>query len=270
MPRIQADRPVDPTTLSPSARDQLARDLFAVQDQIFAGVSFDEFRGYMVDSPAQRTRIQCFRDAETRAVVGYAATHVFTLEVAGETVDLMRAEVGLLPAWRGQSVAGTLLLTEGARLAARSMVRPAFFLACPVHPASYLAAARGSQHLWPRPERTTPPEVQFVMDQLDATIGLTRPVDAVGAGVRKVGWTTRQDAAEQAYWAERSDDLVRYYVEQNPGYTRGDGLLVVAPVSLTSVVDAASTLARRQWARMYKRIKSPAGSRGLRRRLDAA
>lgn len=250
MARLHAAPPVDPATLSTAERDRLAHDLYAVQSQIFDGVTLEGFRAYVVDSPAQRNRIQVFSDADTGEVVGFAATHVFTVELERRTVDLLRTEVGLLPAYRGQSAAGRLLLQEGARLAARSVVRDAYFLACPVHPASYWAAARTSRHIWPRPEAATPAHVQETMDQLDVAIGLTRPDYATSAGVRKVGWITRQTDEEHALWNDHDSALVQFYVDQNPTYTQGDGLMMVAPLTAAAVLSSGWSLVCRQARRM--------------------
>jgi hypothetical protein len=264
MARIHADRPLDPTTLTAAERDRLAEDLYVVQVQIFGGVSYGDFRAYVVDSPAQRTRIQRFYDADTNELVGFAATHVFTMEVDGRTTDVLRAEVGLLEGYRGQSAAGMLLLKEGARLALRSLFRPAYFLACPVHPASYLAVARGSSHAWPRPEAETPAEIQVAMSQLDHAIGLQRPTDLCGSGVRKVGWVTRQSMCDQAFWANHSDEKVRFYIDQNPGYVQGDGLLIVVPVHARSTVEAVSNYVRIQLRRALRKSRRSAPVRDAR------
>jgi len=248
-------RPVYPKALTPAQRDALADELYAVQKQIFGGVSRTGFRKYVIDSPAERTRIQVFRDGDTGAAVGFAAVHVFELHLDDGPLSLMRAEVGLAPGWRGRSAAAGLLLSEGLRLALRSPLRRACFLACPVHPASYLALSRSCSQVWPRPDTPTPAGIQHIMDRLDDQLGMERP-DGAGDGVRKVGWVTRQGPPEARFWADHTDPRVRFYIDQNPGYTRGDGLLIVAPVDWTSVVEGAWSTVERMVQRSTRSLRN--------------
>jgi len=253
--RLFKQSPIDPKSLSAGETDALARELYAVHQEIFGGVTEADFRAYVVDSPAARTRIQVYRAGDADGpVVGFAAVHVFELELDDGPMSLMRAEVGLMEGWRGRSAAAGFLLREGLRVAALSPVRRACFLACPVHPASYLALTRSCGQVWPRPEAPTPAPIQAVMDRLDSDLGLQRPADAADDGVRKVGWITRQTPSEARFWAGHSDERVRYYIERNPGYRRGDGLLVLAPVDWRSVLDGALGTARRKLSRAWRTL----------------
>lgn len=252
MPRVHATAVLDPRTLDAAARDALVDRLYPLHCEIFAGVSKREFRAYVVDSPAQRTRIQVFV-AEDGRDVGYVATHVFLVDVGDDSAAVLRSEAGFLREARGQTAAGRLLLTEALGMRLRHPGRRCCFLACPIHPASYYALARTSGNVWPRPEADTPAEVQQLMDVLDGALHLEAPTGAP-EGVRKVGWITRQTAAEQASWARHGSELVRFYHRQNPGYVDGSGLRVVAPIDLGTVLSAGLAFVKRQAQRAVRAV----------------
>jgi hypothetical protein len=257
MPRVIAEPALDPAALDASARDALVDRLYPVHCEIFSGVSRGDFRAYVVDSPAQRTRIQVFRSEDGRAV-GYVATHVFLVDTGGEPVAVLRSEAGFLREARGQTAAGRLLLSEALGMRLRHPGRRCCFLACPIHPASYYALARTSPAVWPRPEADTPADVQALMDGLDGALHLEEATGAL-EGVRKVGWVTRQTDAEAASWAAHEGELVRYYHQQNPGYVGGSGLRVVAPIELRTVLSAGAAFVRRQLLRLLDGLR-PAGA----------
>lgn len=255
MPTLRCAPPLSPRDLSAAERDALTDELFAVQDAVFSGVSRAAFRRYVVDSPAERTRVQVFRD-EHGAAVGYAAVHHFHLVVEGRQTVVMRAEVGLKPAWRGQTAAGGLFAREVLWAMVRNPRSQVCFVACPIHPASYLAMARSDDRVWPRPDAATPAGVQALLDALDAPLGLERS-DCGGVHVRKVGWVTRQSAEEAAHWEGHDHELVRFYLEQNPGYVEGQGLRTAVVLSPAVFVQGLAGLVQRQLRRAWRRLTSP-------------
>ncbi len=252
---LHRDPLLDPAQLDRAARDRLTDELYVVQQAVFAEVSKDEFRRYVVDSPAVRTRIAVYRDDTGRAV-GFAAFHVFAVPQGGRTVDVMRAEVGLLPAYRGRSAASGLLVREALAAIWRHPTRTRVFVASPVHPASYLAFSRIAA-AYPRPDRPTPAALQALMDSLDGPLGLDRP-ERAGVHVRKVGWITRQSPAEAAMWAAHPSPLVRYYLDENPHYTEGHGLRILMQVSLLRVLQGCARLAAQAWRRRWRARPAPA------------
>ena len=67
------------------------------------------------------------------------------------------------------------------------------------------------------------------MRALAGTLGL----EAIGDGVYRIGWITRDDRAPR----QISDEATRY-MRANPGYRLGHGLFTVIPVSMGRVMRA--------------------------------
>lgn len=241
---------VDPHAMSRDAREAFTDELFVAHCAIFSGVDRPTFAKYVVDSPAERTRIQVFR-AEGR-IVGYAAYHVFEREVDGQPCLVVRGEVGLMPAYRRGTRFGTFFLRETLRVLRTRRGRPVWGLSCATNPATYRTLYRHNDQVWPCPDRATPRPLQGLMDTLAEQFGLV-PVEGAHPGVFHVGWKTRQDEAETRQWEHCEEPASRLYVERNPGYTKGHGMLILIPVTTTGMIRAGLRLTLTQLRRRFRR-----------------
>ena len=224
---------VDPDALTPAARERLVDELYGVHSEVFDGVDRAQFRKYVVCSPAQATWIDVFRDDDDRAV-GYLALHRFDLTHEGRSLAVFRAEAGMLRAYRGKTSIGSLLVTKILAYRLRYPTRAIFYFGSLVHPSSYHGIARFGVRMWPHPERRVPPAVESLMTRLGERFGLDA-VDPARPLVRDVGWITRDTDQERAYWERCSKPTARFFVEANPGYGLGHGLLTLVPLTLSNL-----------------------------------
>lgn len=247
---------VDPEALDDVGRQALIDELYAAHAQIFDGVSKAAFAAYVVDSPAQRTRIEIYR-ARGR-VVGYQAVHTFVRTVAGQRWVVVRAEMGKLPAYR-RDANGRLMIAEVLRACLRYPGARKAFLGCLVHPSAYLALARVAPEIYPRPEAPTPAPIARVMAELAASFGLERVEEAGEHDRREVGWITRESLADRRAWAARADAEARFYLRANPGYREGQGLVTFVPISPRAFVEGSARHVIRSSHRRLQRVRVRAG-----------
>ncbi|HEX6024211.1 MAG TPA: cyclic nucleotide-binding domain-containing protein [Solirubrobacter sp.] len=272
MSQITTADVVDPKSLSTAERRQLTEELYGVHTQIFAGVERDAFARYVVDSPAGHTAILRHRN-EAGEVVGYLAFHAFERRLNGRETLVLRAEAGLLREYRG----GNANTSFGLRYALRHLLRhpgwPAYYLGSLVHPSSYALFARYTPALWPRADAQTPPELLAFMHELANDFGLTR-VDPANPLVRHVGWRTIESEVERDYWMRSDKPAARFFVEANPGFPDGHGLVTLVPITARTVADILRATARRR-ARTPAAVAcavaeaSPFGARAMRTRTLA-
>ncbi|KUG09620.1 Crp/Fnr family transcriptional regulator [Solirubrum puertoriconensis] len=244
MPRIVRSEIINPKVLTAEQRTALTDALYAVHSEIFDGVDKSAFARYVVESPAQLTSIQVHRN-EHDAIVGYFALHVFEREFDGEPVAIFRAEAGSLRAYRGRNVNAPLGLQLGLRYMLQHPGRRVYYLGSLVHPSSYSSFAKFFGEVWPRAAAPTPPALLSLMDDLATSFGLERVV-AHNPLLRHVGWRTRETDAERAYWAQCDKPAARFFIEANPGYQQGHGLVTMVQVSFASLLHMARTLGRAQ------------------------
>lgn len=239
-PRLVRDSALNPATLDTRQRARLTAELYAVHRKIFDGVDAESFRRYVVEPEGAQTRIQIFRDTRGGAV-GYIAIHAFVRTVDDVESLVVRSEVGVLRQYRGSAPQARFVLQQCLRLWCAHIGKPKYVFACPVHPASYFGVTRRASTSWPRAATPTPARVAQTMEQLADDFGLAR-VKGRSALVRRVGWITREHPNDRAYWAQHPAADVQFFRAENPGYPRGEGLLMLVPLSLQLLVTA--TLAR--------------------------
>ncbi len=233
---------VDPARLTTAARAALVQELYEAQQRLFDGVDKEAFEAYVVSSSAQRTRIQVFRSQGR--VVGYAAVHFFRRIVNGRVVWVVRGESGIERAFRGRTVMARFVFSEGVAHVLRHPLARTVFMACPVHPASYRRVVEKYACSYPAPGRPVPRKAQDLLQKLADEFEMPR-VAHEGEGIRRVGWISRESAEERARWRAHKDRNVRFYLKNNPNYSRGYGMLLLATVSWPAILRTAKDMLKR-------------------------
>ncbi len=244
MPSIATSQVIIPKQLSPAARQQLTDELYAVHCQIFEGVEKAAFAKYVVESKAQQTTIHVHKNAAGE-IVGYFALHIFEKELHGRPAAVFRAEAGTLRAYRGNNNSVRIAASYGLRYWLRHPNRSLFYLGTLVHPSSYMGLAKYVEVVWPNREQPIPPDLSAFMAELAEIFGV-QAVDAQKPLVVHVGWRTIDSEVEQAYWRTCDKPLARFFVQENPNYFEGHGLMTLAPVSTGGLLRVAGGILREQ------------------------
>ncbi|QSQ21287.1 cyclic nucleotide-binding domain-containing protein [Pyxidicoccus parkwayensis] len=251
MPRIASTEVIVPKSLSLEARARLTDALYAVHQQIFDGVERESFAKYVVESKAEHTWVQVHKN-EAGDIVGYFAMHVFEKPLNGVTSAVFRAEAGSLRAYRGANTNTRFGLSLVLKYMLRHPGRPTYYMGSLVHPSSYALLAKYCDEVWPRRDQPVPPELLSFMDGLATEFGLEK-VDAANPLLRQVGWRTRESEVEQDYWRQCDKPSARFFMEANPGYVDGHGLVTLVPATAGNILSVLRVL----------------GGRSLRKPMDA-
>lgn len=238
--RVAGRRLVDPARLSEAERAALADELYAVHRRIFAGVSADGFRRHVIEPPAETTVIQLYTGADGE-VIGYCAMHRFRRRVLGRDAIVLRAEAGLLPAYRGRGVTYGFGILRALREKLRHPFTPVWYLGTLVHASSYHLLCKYFPLVWPRPGREAPGRMQQAARTLADSFP-DPPVTPADPFIRRVGWITVESPQETALNRRGDRADVRFFKARNPGYAQGHGLVVVVPMSFRNI--ALAFLAR--------------------------
>lgn len=267
MPRIASTDVVIPKTLSAEERQKLVDDLYAVHCQIFDGVERESFAKYVVESKAEHTWIQLHK-GEAGEIVGYCALHIFEKELMGKPAAVIRMEAGMLRAYRGGNSNASFGVKKALRYIVKNPGRRMFYLGSLVHPSSYSLFAKFFADVWPRQGAQPPPELLAFMDELANTFGLTR-VHPDNPLVREVGWITRETEMEREYWRNCDRPAARYFIEANPGYGEGHGLVTLVALKPSNILQMVRIILgervrRRAEAAQVMAWSMPLGSQLLR------
>lgn len=214
--------------MSRDEREVLTRDLFAVHAQIFTGLSYEEFRSYVVERDAWRTWIYVKHNSQGQ-VVGYTSIHAFRLIVENRLSTVIRMEAGTLPAYRGRDLTMVYGCLRLLRVWVQHPWRRFCIFAALTHPSSYTFLAHYAPVIWPHATHPEiPPHILNRMEELAGCFDLER-VDPANALVRHVNWITLETAEERQRWLNSRRRDTRFYLQQNPGYVDGAGMLTYIP-----------------------------------------
>lgn len=214
--------------MSREQREALTRELFAVHAQIFTGLSYEEFRSYVVERDAWRTWIYVKHNSQGQ-VVGYTSIHAFRLLVENRLSTVIRIEAGTLPAYRGRDLTMVYACLRLLRVWLHHPWRRFCIFAALTHPSSYTFLAHYAPVIFPHPtRRDIPRDVMDRMEELAGCFELER-VDVRNPLVRHVNWITLETDEERQRWLNSRRRDTRFYLEHNPGYVDGTGMLTYIP-----------------------------------------
>jgi hypothetical protein len=213
--------------MPPQAREGLARELYAVHSQIFSGLDFEEFRDYVVERPSWRTWIYVKHNAAGH-LVGYTSMHAFQMDVAGRRSTVVRMEAGTLRSARGRDLTMVYAVLRLLRVWMNQPWRRFCIFAALTHPSSYTFLSHYAPVIWPHVDREIPPAVMQEMEELAGCFDLQR-IDPANPLLRKVDWVTLETTEESQRWRNSKRRDTRFYIEKNPGYAEGHGLMTYIP-----------------------------------------
>lgn len=182
------------------------------------------------------------RDEDGRAR-GYCAVHGFIQTHLGRRTLIIRFEIAAEKAWRRRTFAGPFISKTLTQLCLRYPGIPRYMFACFVHPSAYVALCRHVPLIWPRPKTKTPAKIQALMHSLARQFDIE-----VSDGIAQVGWIANADPVP-----ERVHPLAAFYLERNPDYVAGKGLMTVMPLSGRELMIGLARYARSLQRRRQRR-----------------
>lgn len=234
--RLDGHRTLRVDGLSEAEKDRILDALFALHGKIFAGVSRGEFDSHVIRPPATRTAITLLlnREGET---VGYCGVHFFARQLEGTPCTVLRAEAGLLPGYRGRGTTMWFGMIAALAEKLRHPATPLYYLGTLVHPSSYHLFFKYFPAMFPSPATETDPDLAAAARALADSFP-DPPADPADPLVRKVGWITIETPVEQEMTERRREADVRYFLARNPGFVRGEGLVVLIPIGFGCIFGA--------------------------------
>jgi hypothetical protein len=226
--RIARSETIDPKKLSSPERAALSRSILDLYRDVFDGnIDLGLIESSVVETTSDESRILLHTGEDGRAL-GYGALHFFQRNLRGRSAMVVRGQAAMRRSVRGQKVNVLWAPRTFMEQRLRRPMTPFFGLVSLMHPASYLQIHRYLPGAWPRREAPMPPEILQFMVELADEFRL-RSVDPQRPLVREIGFRTRDTEAERTYWKQCEKPAARFFLELNPSYHAGHGLLTLVP-----------------------------------------
>ncbi len=232
MSKIITTETVIPSKLTPEERQDISESLYKVHTRIFEGLNEKEFDHYVVNSPAKATKIFIYRDKIKKEIIGYFSVHRFEKVINDRPLVIFRAEAGLIPEFRHKNADINYWFIEALKFKIFHPNKETFYLVCPVNPSVYARFAKYIFQIYPKYKCAVPPYIENIMMQLADEFCLKKVENPF---VRKVGWITEATEEEKLFWQGCNDPHIRYYINLNPGFNKGSGVLTLIPLTFLNL-----------------------------------
>jgi hypothetical protein len=238
--------------ISANAQQDLTDLLYSVNCQIFDGVDRTDFENDVVCPKSQDTAISIYKNSEG-SVVGYCAIHYFEKMLNEIKCGVIRVESGLRKEYRRRNTNAPFIIRQILKYVLSNPRRPMYFLGELVHPSSYAVLTKYCNDVCPSIRHHAKGEMSEFFREVSSSFGLV-PVNPNKPEVVHVGWQTRDTEKDKDYWGTCSNQAARFFVEQNPDYRLGHGLLTLAPITARGVVRAMGLLLNDRLLRIVPRL----------------
>ena len=247
---IQADDVIDPSILTSEDKERFTDALYQLHLRIFDGVTRDQFVSYVIESPADWTRIRIYRNAENKWI-GYCAVHRSEIRVFDRSRVIFRAEAGIMREYRGRSKTLWFGFSEAIKYRIWHPMCDLYYLGSFVHPSVLYMFSRYFGEYYPRADTRLPESIKAFMLELAKAFHI-EPASDPNELVRKVGWITKEAREDRCFWQNHNHPVVKFYIKTNPGYVIGNGLLTLVPLTFSNIFFSlikfmSNKLARRFW-----------------------
>lgn len=139
-----------------------------------------------------------------------------------------------MPEYRHKNADISFWLKEAIKYKVLHPSKEVYFLVSPINPSVYANLAKHIYKIYPRYNSIIPLEVEKLMMRLADEFDL-KMVDENNPLVRKVGWITQATDEEKAFWQNSKDTHMQFYINSNPDFDEGNGLLTLVPLTFLNL-----------------------------------
>ena len=234
MTKVVEAETIYPSKLTYEERQKLSESLYKVHKRIFKGINEKEFDHYVVNSPANVTKIFIYRNKRKKELIGYFAVHHFEKFIDDKQLIIFRAEAGLVPEYRHKNADISFFLKEAIKFKILNPRKEVYFLVSPINPSVYAIFVKYIYKIYPKYNSIIPSEVEKLMMRLADVFDLEM-VDEKNPFVRKVGWITQANDEEKAFWQNSKNPHIQFYINSNPDFDKGNGFLTLVPITFINI-----------------------------------
>lgn len=217
--------------------------MWALFEGYYEGVTRARFE----EDLAEKNDVILLRDPRDGSLQGFSTLMVYPSTVQGRRfVTLFSGDTLIAPGYWGQTALQRAFLAYGMKTKLRHPLVPVYWFLISKGYKTYLLLSRNFPEYWPRYDRPTPPWHRAVIDYLSREkFGAAwQPEDGVLRFPHDEG-RLREDVAPVDPALMAMPD-VRFFVEKNPGHTRGDELCCIGRIDLALATSYLTKLARRK------------------------
>lgn len=239
--------------------------MFRLFAEYYANVSYAQFQSDL----KQKDHVFLMRDRTSQEIKGFSTIVGLDAEVNGRPVrGFFSGDTVIDREYWGQGALGVAFLKFLFMQKLKKPFSPLYWFLISKGYKTYLLMANNFQTHYPRFERSTPPEMQSLIDTFSQTLYGDYYVQERGvisfAQQAQVRDYVKKDCLKQDV-TPISDELmahprVAYFVERNPGWEQGDELACVAKMTFSMPFYYQYKVFKKMFSRAFGGKSKPAGT----------
>lgn len=242
------------STLSQDAKEKLADEIARWGLTIWHS-TYDDLRGYWLETKSFETFCHVLRTVPDGAIVGCTTIKLYRVDFDGTEVVVAKLGLGVDPRHRGNKFALRCLLTSLLSFRAKNPRVPLYLFSTLIHPVTYkLCCDLLETRLYPYYKNPENPEAHRRVEALTKLFGVPKS-DAPSPYVYKERFSAIETEEARQYWMTSKRPEVQFFLQHCPTYYKnGDCLICLARIDLGHTVALMTrTLLRNQLDRFRGR-----------------
>ncbi|WP_341501276.1 hypothetical protein [Gallaecimonas sp. GXIMD4217] len=219
------------------------RALLPIIDCCFGGIAPEDYlhKYFLSEGPFER-RLKLFYDG--RQLVGYCLLTFSRACTRGRPLVLIGASAAFLPAYRHGNQTLAFSIAEALAYKLRHPLTRVYFADTMISPAMYRVMAKALGLIFPHPEHELDAGGRALLKSLQCGVMDREP--HWHPHLCRVGRQAQYDETELARFRQSDKAEIRYYLDINPDFHQGYGVLALVPVTFANLL---KTLWKRLGAR---------------------
>ena len=207
--------------LSTADREKLTDDLLVLCKGIFGNLTHKDVLHYITESGAEQTYLMKYLNNQDE-FVGFFALHLFKKRVQNKDTLVFRAQAGLLHNYRRSKANMYFSLFKVIKYRLKYPFKPIYCFITTLSPSMYCVLAERLSIIYPKIDQKISSKKKLSINELMKQFSFDKDPNG-NQWVSPVGLTSVASHDELDYWSCSDNPYIKYYLELNPDFQKGNG-----------------------------------------------
>ncbi len=203
-----------------------------------------DLEAYWFENKSKETILYTLRD-DDGLLLGTVTVKYYHVSYRGRNVVICKMGMAMVSEARGNAFGARCIANQALHHALQYPFDEVYVFSTMIHPVTYRICTRFLERYYPHYEGPQDPELSELAAYLSEYFALDKPETAHPFVFRERRASIEPDEV-RAYWQQKSDPAVRFFLDACPNYDKGECLIFLAPIRSSFVLTALRKYAG-QW-----------------------
>lgn len=220
--------------MSDNQKNEFSDKLYLLTCEIFDGGSKEDFEEMVSKCNSDNSKYLIFKNKKNEWV-GYIGIHRFIKQIDNKNVVVFRLQIGLKPEYRRKNASFSFAIKEILKYKIFHPTSEVFCFVSIINPSMYSIAFKNVFTIYPSLNKKTPVHIKNIVEQCSSHFGfIQKKGDSFWS--RTIGWYPIYSDYENDFWKKSKNKRIKFYMELNPSFRMGKGLLTLVPFTFWGLI----------------------------------